>query len=123
MVIVIAMNEPVCWQAQRMNAYRFRRTLFPLVMEWIVHRLMIELGYSTLYLLSVMDELDEMRTMFRWPWKAMMWMVERAMASAARPTPTTRTNILYNGGIPAVATRMAAVWGLRPQSPRGTSDK
>ena len=63
MVIVIAMHEPVRGRVQRMDAYRFRRTLSPLVMEWHVHRLMIELGYSTLYLLSVMDELDEMRTM------------------------------------------------------------
>ena len=57
-MIVIAMHEQVRRRVQRMDAYRFRRTLSPLVMEWIVHRLMIELGYSTLYLLSEMDEFD-----------------------------------------------------------------
>ena len=62
MVIVIAMHKPVRRQVQRMDAYQFRRTLSLLVMEWHVHRLMTELGYSTLYLLSQMDELHE-RTM------------------------------------------------------------
>ena len=39
--------------------------------------LMIELGYSTLYLLSEMDELPASYTNadddIRWPWKAVIW--------------------------------------------------
>ena len=58
MMIAIAMHEQVHGRVQRMDAYRFRRTLSPLVMEWHMHRLVIELGYSTLYLLSEMDEFD-----------------------------------------------------------------
>ena len=73
-MIVIAMHEQVRRRVQRMDAYRFRRTLSPLVMEWIVHRLMIELGYSTLHLLSEMDELQDADDDILWPWMIMMWM-------------------------------------------------
>ena len=39
-----------------------------------MHRLMTELGYSTLYLLSEMDELHDADDDIRWPRKAMIGM-------------------------------------------------
>ena len=87
MVVVIAMHEPVRRRAQRMGAYRFRRTLSSLVMEWYVLRLMTELGYSTLYLLSEMDELHDADDDIRLPRKAMIGMdwMGRSSCRASRP--------------------------------------
>ena len=59
MVAVTAMYKSVRRRTQRIDVYQFRRKLNPLVMTWYEHRLMIELDYSTLYLLSEMDKIHD----------------------------------------------------------------
>ena len=86
-------------------------------------QLIIELGYSTLYLLSEMDEFDEMRTMTSAGHGGHDMDGVNGQRPLSRVPPLLLGLTYYNGGIPAVATTMAAVWGLRPQLPRGTPDK
>ena len=87
---------------------------------------MIELGYSTLYLLSEMDKLHDKRcgamisAGHGEPW--LEW-IGWAAAPFTCLNPSTSTNTLQTVRIAANATQMAEVWGLWPQLPHDILDE